>query len=213
MRRRRGTSSLVDALVPRERGVFELLDRQAVAVAGAADTLERVVHHWPEDGLLAQLTAKRHEADAAGDEVFARVHMTFVTALEREDAVALSSAMTALATHAERTGLLLDAYRLQRAREPARRVTHLLVEASRALVASVATLGERAGLPNAVAELRRLEADLSPLLREALPDLLADDPSSSELVAWRDIYDELEDSAAALNAATRALRAVELKGP
>ncbi len=211
--RRRAGSSLIDAIAPRDPRVFELLQRQAAAVAATSETLDRLVHHWPdEDQLLQQLADEAQASEAAGEDVFAHVHATFVGPLERDDATALSSAMSAQAADLNRAGELLDAYRLPRAREPARRATHALRTAGREQARTVGALEDRGGLVEAIANLRDTQVQARVALRAALPGLVADDPPPAELVAWRDVYDQLEHAVAGLGAAAKALRAIELKG-
>ena len=212
MRGRATSPRLLGGLVPHERGVFELLERQAETVRVAAGQLELLVHHWPErDDLLGALTATRADADAAGEAVFSHVHASFVTALEREDLLGLSGAMTAAVVHSERTAGLLSAYRVTRARETARRLTHVIRESAEHLATAVAGLRRRDRLASSVVALRCQISEAEGLMRDALPDLLADEPSTAELFAWRDVYDELERTVEAINSAARDLHAVELK--
>jgi uncharacterized protein len=208
----RGRTAL-SVLLPREHAVFELLQRQARTAARAGELLEAIVHHWPDRSDLAQeLEAVRDDAEAAGEAVFAHVHATFVTVLDREDLLGLSDAMTGFVRHADRASGLLGAYRVSRSREPARRSTRAAAVGSRELAEAVGRLRVRRDQLASVADLRRLDDEADGLLRHAMSELISDQPSAAELLAWRDIYAELETVTAALASATRILRAVELKG-
>ena len=212
MRGRAASTGLLAALVPHERRVFELLDAQAGAVRTAGEQLELLVHHWPNRrDLLDLLAVSRREGDEAGEAIFTHVHATFVTALDREDLLELSDAMRGYVMHAERAADLLSAYKVRRAREPARRLTHVTAQGSDELATVVGRLGCRRGDSVSTEVLRRLEHEAESLLREAMRDLLADEPETAELLAWRDVYRGIEQVVAALSSAARAMRAIELK--
>jgi uncharacterized protein Yka (UPF0111/DUF47 family) len=179
----------------------------------ATGQLELLVHHWPDrEDLLDALAASKAEGDAAGEAVFGHIHTSFVTALEREDLLGLSGAVATTLVHTERAAALLQAYGVTRPREIARRLTRVIRDGTEDLTVAICRLRRRDELDASVATLRTCVSEAQRLMREALPDLLADEPSTAELFAWRDIYDELERTIEAISGATRILRAIELKG-
>jgi uncharacterized protein Yka (UPF0111/DUF47 family) len=204
---------LLGVLLPHERKVFELLERQAEATGVAADRLALLVHHALErQDLVDALVESRAEAEAAGEAIFDHVQTTFVTSLDREDLLALSAAMSATVVHIERTAGLLRTYQVTRTRETARRLCHVFSESAHHLVTATGGLERRHGLAASVMVLRDCLGEAERLQRQALPGLLADEPSTAELLAWKDVYAELERVADAVYAATRVLHAIELKG-
>lgn len=210
---RNRASRLLDAVVPHERNVFELLDASADTGSHALALLERLVHHWPDaTDLQTALADGSRRADEQAEAVFAHVHRSFVTALEREDILALADALRSVVAHAEAVSGLLDAYRVGHTREAARRLTHLLAGAGEQLRDGVSSLRRLDGLATAVVDLHEADRAGRHGLRAAVADLVAEEPDARELVAWKDIYEELGGVLDAVAAAARVLHAVELKG-
>lgn len=204
---------LRDAIVANERQLFALLDSSAAGAERGLELLESVVHHWPDsEGFVSELSALCRASEERAEAVFAHVHQTYATVLEREDVLALSHALAGAVTHAEAVSWLLGTHRLAHSREHARRATHLLAGAGRELRVAVEHLRRLDDIPPAVTALREVERETRQLLRDGVADLIGEDLSAPELLAWKDILDELGHITDEVATATRALHAIELKG-
>jgi uncharacterized protein len=203
---------LREVMTPHERTVFELLTISASNADASLRLLEELVHHWPDRAeLVEELAERRREAEDAAEAVFAHAHRTFVTAIDREDLLALSDALHAAVIHAEGVAGLLVAYETGRGRERARRVTHLVVDAGTHMLAGVRGLRRLDGVAASVTALQEVERETRHLLREALADLVGEEPPAKTMMAWRDVFDELARTVDACAAGARALHAIELK--
>lgn len=203
---------LKKAVAPPEAKIFELLETSADTTHCALEALENLVHHWPEQAHADELVRRRIDAERQAEAIFAAVNRTFLAWLESEDLLALSDAFADATAHAEEIAALLSAYRTPAGREHARRATHALACAGGMLHSGVARLQRGEGVGGSVdaADAARRRAVV--FLREGLAELVADDPSATELAAWRDVSSQLAAIADACAAVARALRAVQLKG-
>jgi uncharacterized protein len=197
---------------PHERRVFELIEASAATAARSLAALELLMHHWPDrPELVGELADCRRESEAQVEAVLEHVYRSYVTALEREDLLALAEALARVALSAEAISGLLTAYRVTVPREHARRTTHVLAGAGSELQRGVRELQGVDCLSAAVTALADAQCRGEQLLRDGLADLVADDPVALELLAWRDVYEQLRRVIDECAAAARAMHAIELK--
>ena len=197
------------SLVPEERRFYDLFAKQGRLVH---DTLVELSKSLLEGrSRHPRLRDLEHEADDVAHEIFALVNRTFVTPIEREDILALGSALDDIVDLAEEVSDKIDLYQVKEITEAARRMGENLAKAGDVLQRALEDLDGFKELEPRRIEIHRLENETDLLTREALATLFSDDQSPAYLVKWKDIYDLLEATMDGCETAANVLEAIAIK--
>ena len=116
-----------------------------------------------------------HEADDVAHDIYRLVNKTFVTPIEREDILALASALDDIVDLAEEVSDKIDLYHVKEISEAARRMGENLAKAGDVLARALEDLeGFRELEPRRI-EIHRLENETDQLTREALATLFTEE--------------------------------------
>ena len=77
---------LLQRLLPREEGFFDLFARQAANINEGAEALQKMLEHYtgvPEQVQIVK--AFEHEGDEITHAIFTKLNQTFITPFDRED--------------------------------------------------------------------------------------------------------------------------------
>ena len=89
-----GMARLSQVLAPRGREFFDLFEEAAGNIVRAADLLERLLRDYPEARELArEILTCEHEGDRITHDVIHALNSSFVTPIDREDILQLTSAL------------------------------------------------------------------------------------------------------------------------
>jgi uncharacterized protein Yka (UPF0111/DUF47 family) len=189
-------SRISGALTPTHPRFFDLLESAAANAAGAADLLERLVHHFPDhrEELLCELHLRVCDAESLTVQMGERLASTFVTPLEREDLHALASALEEFVRSVRAVAALLDVYAVQRVRHPARPLSQLVARCATALCSAVERLRPGRDVSGLTRDVRAATAEGDQLVREGLRELFAEAPEPVELIRWKDLFDRFDDT-------------------
>ena len=197
------------SLVPQERRFYELFSKQGQLVHEALVELSK--------GLLEgrsrhpRLRDLEHQADDVAHEIYSLVNRTFVTPIEREDILALASALDDIVDLAEEVSDKIDLYHVKEITEYARRMGENLAKAGDVMSRALEDLEGFKDLEPRRIEIHRLENETDLVTREALAALFTDDSSPAELVKWKDIYDLLEATMDGCETAANVLETISIK--
>jgi uncharacterized protein len=85
---------LAQVFTPRDRVYFELFEEAGQNILTAADLLDQMLSNYPDSKDLArEILDCEHEGDRIIHEIIDRLNHTFVTPIDREDILALASAL------------------------------------------------------------------------------------------------------------------------
>ncbi|HZO78955.1 MAG TPA: DUF47 family protein, partial [Solirubrobacteraceae bacterium] len=88
------TRRLSGVLVPNERAYFELFEEAGRNVLHTAKLLDTMLSDYPDSKHLAtDIKQCEHEGDRITHDIIDRLNHTFVTPIDREDILALASAL------------------------------------------------------------------------------------------------------------------------
>src|ERR1700750_164268 len=99
---------------PREREFFDLFEEAGGNIARAADLLDQMLSSWPDrqelarDLLLCEQAGCRITRD-----IVHRLNATFVTPIDREDILALASALDDIIDYTEEVADYMGLYRIE----------------------------------------------------------------------------------------------------
>src|SRR3954454_22286403 len=125
-------SRLTQLFAPKEREFFDLFEEAGANIVRAAELLERMLEEWPDGGeLLRDVVICEQEGDRITHDIIHRLNSTFVTPIDREDILALASALDDIIDYTEEVADYLGLYRIEAPMEQAVRMSHILVQATR----------------------------------------------------------------------------------
>lgn len=178
------------SLVPQERRFYDLFASQGRLVH---DTLTELSKSLLEGrSRHPRLRDLEHKADEVAHDIYRLVNKTFVTPIEREDILALASALDDIVDLAEEVSDKIDLYQIKEITEPARKMGENLAKAGDMLARALEDLEGFKELEPRRIEIHRLENETDVLTREALARLFTEENTAADLVKWKDIYDLLE---------------------
>ena len=105
---------LGDLFAPRDRAYFELFEEAGRNAVLAAELLERMLVNYPDSRELAgEILECEHEGDRITHDIIDRLNHTFVTPIDREDILALASALDDIVDYTEEVADYLGLYRIE----------------------------------------------------------------------------------------------------
>jgi uncharacterized protein len=197
------------SLVPQERRFYELFAKQGQLVH---DTLVELSKSLLEGrSRHPRLRDLEHKADDVAHAVYKLVNHTFVTPIEREDILALVSALDDIVDLAEEVSDKIDLYQVKEITEAARKMGENLAKAGDILQRALEDLEGFKDLEPRWIEIHRLENETDLLTREALAALFVEETSAANLVKWKDLYDLLEGTMDGCETVANVLETIAIK--
>ncbi len=102
---------LAHVFAPRDRVYFELFEEAGQNVLQASELLDRLLSNYPDSKDLAgEILVCEHEGDRITHDIIDRLNHTFVTPIDREDILALASALDDIVDYTEEVADYLGLY-------------------------------------------------------------------------------------------------------
>jgi predicted phosphate transport protein (TIGR00153 family) len=180
-------------LIPREERFYELFVTDAVNMVRSARLLEAMLRDYDD---VEQRAAAVRDAEHVGDEITHdighRVESTFVTPFDREDIIALISAIDDVVDFIEEVADTFVLYRIKAPTDTAIRQSAIVVAQCEQLHQALVGLKKFEGLDRHWIEVHRLENEGDQLARAAIANLFADGSDPLDVIKWKDVYGLLE---------------------
>src|SRR5207237_7838164 len=118
------------ALIGRDQEYFRLFEEASRNNLRAADLLDQMLRGYPDTaGLSSDIHAAEHEGDRITHDIVHRLNHTFVTPIEREDILALASALDDVVDLIDETADYLGLYQIEAPTDQAMRLAQIVREA------------------------------------------------------------------------------------
>src|SRR5215472_6741557 len=128
----RGVPRITQVFAPRDRAYFELFEEAGENVLRCAQLLEELLADYPDHrGLAQDIRDCEHEGDRITHEILDRLNHTFVTPIDREDILALASALDDIADYIEEVADYLGLYGIEEPMDQAISLARVLSAACR----------------------------------------------------------------------------------
>jgi hypothetical protein len=185
---------LGDLFAPRDRAYFELFEEAGRNATLAAELLERLLEHFPDNRELAgEILECEHEGDRITHDIIDRLNHTFVTPIDREDILALASALDDIVDYTEEVADYLGLYRIEAPMDQAISLAHVLSMSCREIGKAIPLLrGFKAEISEHTVEINRLENEGDRITREAVASLFDARIDPMVVIRWKDIFERLE---------------------
>jgi uncharacterized protein Yka (UPF0111/DUF47 family) len=198
---------LAQAFAPRDRVYFDLFEEAGRNIELAAKLLDEMLGGFPDSKHLAQdILVCEHEGDRITHEIIDRLNHTFVTPIDREDILALASALDDIVDYTEEVADYLGLYKIEAPMDQAIRLAGVLHSACSLVCEAIPGLREFRDISRCTVEINRLENDGDRITREAVASLFDGGIDPMVVIRWKDLFEKLE---AAIDSTERVANILE----
>ncbi len=203
---------LSSIIAPREREFFDLFEEAGGNVERASGLLEEMLRDYPDRGDLARdILICEQEGDRITHDIIQRLNQTFVTPIDREDILALASALDDVVDFTEEVADYLGLYKIEAPMDQAQALAKVLYQASRQINEALPRLRGFKDISHYTVEINRLENDGDRIVREAVASLFDNGIDPMVVIRWKDIFEKLEDAIDATEHVANIIEGIALK--
>jgi predicted phosphate transport protein (TIGR00153 family) len=204
--------SLGHVFAPRDRVYFELFEEAGQNIVKATDLLDALLSNYPDSKpLAAEILDCEHEGDRITHDIIDRLNHTFVTPIDREDILALASALDDIVDYTEEVADYLGLYRIEAPMDQAIRLARVLKEATRQIAAAIPRLRGFRDISHYTVEINRLENEGDRITREAVASLFDGGIDPMVVIRWKDVFERLEAAIDATEKVANILEGIVIK--
>jgi hypothetical protein len=150
--------------------------------------------NFPDSREMAgEILECEHEGDRITHDIIDRLNHTFVTPIDREDILALASALDDIVDYTEEVADYLGLYRIEAPMDQAISLARVLSQACQEIGKAIPLLrGFKPEISEHTMEVNRLENDGDRITREAVASLFDARIDPMVVIRWKDIFERLE---------------------
>ena len=177
---------------------FEAFAKSAQCASRAAVLMAATIKNYDASVLpekMQEIHAIEHEGDEVNHSVMTALTKAFITPIEREDIMEISSNLDDIIDFIEDIMLNLYMYNVQETKPEGETFIGLIVQACKLLeetVAELANFKKSKELKNEIIEINRLEEEGDKLYLESMHELHCSNDSPLAIIAWKEILKGLE---------------------
>jgi predicted phosphate transport protein (TIGR00153 family) len=203
---------LAQVFAPKDREFFDLFEEAAANAVQAADLLDRMLGRYPESADLARdIVICEQTGDRITHDIIQRLNSTFVTPIDREDILQLTSALDDVVDLIDEVSDYLGLYRIEAPMEQAQRLAHIILQATRQIAEAMPRLRNFQDIRHYTVEINRLENDGDRVVRDAIASLFYGGIDPMVVIRWKDIFERLEEAIDATEHVANALEGIVIK--
>jgi len=194
-------------LLPKDVRFFELFVADGENLRAAASRLyEMITTYENVDEHVVEIQRLEKAGDDIDRQISQKLEDAFITPFDREDILELTVKLDDVVDGIQATAETFVIYDIKEPTEEARGLARILSEQSVELLAALRKLDGLKDLDSHLSMVHDLEHEADALSRAAIGRLFRDGTEALEVIKWRDIYRELENS---IDAAEDAAEAIE----
>jgi len=181
-------------------------------IVHAVDLLDRMLTDFPDSKDLARdILDCEHEGDRITHDIIDRLNHTFVTPIDREDILALASALDDIVDYTEEVADYLGLYRIEAPMDQAIRLARVLKAAGRQIAEAMPRLRGFREISDYTVEINRLENEGDRITREAVASLFDGGIDPMVVIRWKDLFERLEAAVDATERVANILEGIVIK--
>ena len=194
-------------ILPKDPKFFELFAADGDNLAAAAAALHEMVDQYDRlDARVSGIQALEKRGDEIDEEVTRRLEDAFVTPFDREDIHELVSRLDDVVDGVQSIAEAFVIYGVTAPTDEAKRLAAILDLQGVELAAALHKLNDLKDLERHLVRIHTLEKEADGLSRAALGRLFREELSPIEVIKWRDLYNDFENT---IDAAEDAAEAME----
>lgn len=199
-------------LFPDERKFFEHFSGIAAHLTTVATLLEQALDdpvRLPE--FVAQIDRVQHETDVAAHELDLNVDKVFIPPMDREDIHLLSTELSQVADFIGGTARRAVSLKATTRREPAVVLARIIVRAVRDIEAAVRQIRTGDEVLARCQAIKQAEEEGDAVWTAAVTALFDGSPDPVDVIRWKALYDQLEDTLDACDDVANELETITVK--
>ncbi len=194
-------------LLPKDVKFFDLFVADGENLRAAADRLKEMIDSYDRlDERVAEIQALEKRGDEIDREISQRLEDAFITPFDREDIHDLTVRLDDVVDGIQATAETFVIYGVERPTEEARQLVSILAAQAEHLAVALRGLDGLKGVEEPLIQVHELEHQADTLSRAAVAKLFRQDVDPIDVIKWRDLYREMENT---IDAAEDAAEAIE----
>ncbi|MBR2214595.1 MAG: DUF47 domain-containing protein [Selenomonadaceae bacterium] len=182
---------------------------------GAKVMHEVMVDYSAADEKMKRIVDLEHAADAINDKIIDKLNMTFITPIDREDIYYLANGLDDGVDLLHGTLQRIVMYHTGEAMPGAVSLTKLIIDATQEIINAFSLLTDipknQVPLLDATHKISKLESEGDDVFRQEVAVLFKNQKDPIELIKWKDILENLEDTLDHCERIADMLRGVVMK--
>ena len=200
-------------IIPRDEAFFAMFEKASQNALDGALVLKDLLDHFDDVKEKArQIEEIEHKGDILTHEIVKKLNTTFITPIDREDILALTSSIDDVIDliHAAATRIML--YKIAEPTPQAKELGFLILKSTRELHRGITRLStEMDEVFEHCVEVNSLENEADRVCRDAIAQLFDQEKDPIYILKWKEIYETLESATDRCEDAANVLEGVALK--
>ena len=186
-------TGLLQRLLPREEGFFELFRKQAENIhRGAEAFLKMLLHYTGVPEQVQNIKAIEHAGDEITHQTFLMLNRTFITPFDREDIHELVSTMDDVIDLINAAASRFVLYRVETLRVGTLDLAGVLVSATKELAAAIHAIEKPDSAMKHCIEINRYENESDRICRTLIAQLFDEEKDPVQIIKWKEIFEVIE---------------------
>jgi predicted phosphate transport protein (TIGR00153 family) len=186
-------TGLLQRLLPREEGFFDLFRKQAENINNGAEAFLRMLLHYTGVPEQAQnIKAIEHAGDEITHQTFRMLNKTFITPFDREDIHELVSTMDDVIDLIDAAASRFALYRVETLRVGTLDLARVLVSATKELSAAIHAIEKPDTAMKHCIEINRYENESDRICRTLIAQLFDEEKDPVQIIKWKEIFEVIE---------------------
>ena len=199
-------------LFPDERKFFEHFTGIAGRLTVAATLLEQALDEPSRlPAFVAEIDRVQRETDESAHDLDINVDKLFVPPMDREDIHVLSTQLSLVAAFIGGTARRAVSLKATTRREPAVAMARIIVRAASEIEAAVSHIRTGDEVLARCREIKQAEEEGDAVWEAAVAELFAGAPDPVDVIRWKTLYDQLEDTLDACENVANELETITVK--
>jgi predicted phosphate transport protein (TIGR00153 family) len=186
-------TGLLQRLLPREEGFFDLFRKQAENIhRGAEAFLKMLLHYTGVPEQVQNIKAIEHAGDEITHQTFLMLNRTFITPFDREDIHELVSTMDDVIDLVDAAASRFVLYRVETLRVGTLDLAGVLVAATKELAAAIHAIEKPDTAMKHCIEINRYENESDRICRTLIAQLFDEEKDPVQIIKWKEIFEVIE---------------------
>jgi len=186
-------TGLLQRLLPREEGFFDLFRKQAENInRGSEAFLKLLLHYTGVPEQVQNIKAIEHAGDEITHQTFRMLNKTFITPFDREDIHELCSTMDDVIDLIDAAASRFVLYRVESLRVGTLDLARVLVSATKELAAAIRAIEMPDTAMKHCIEINRYENESDRICRTLIAQLFDEEKDPVQIIKWKEIFEVME---------------------
>jgi len=200
-------------IIPRDEAFFAMFEQAAQNAIDGAEVLKDLLDNFENvKEKTRQIEEIEHKGDSITHEIIKKLNTTFITPIDREDILALTSSIDDVIDLIFGAANRIHLYKITKSTPQAKELGFLILKSTRELHRGIAHLSTKMdGVHEHCVEVNSLENEADRVSRDAIAQLFDQETDPIYIFKWKEIYETLETATDRCEDAANVLEGVALK--